>query len=329
MPTDKTVIIPNANILNVALSPTNGSLVAQIGDVQNEDVENYDAQWVQQSGFCSVPPNAVPNQTASEGVVLKTQYRDYVIACRDFSTQNNYGNIGPGEFCVYAAGAAGTSQGKIVGKNNGSVTIYSTDDNTSSGSGVYFQVSPNAFSFVAPWGSIIFDKNGFHLNTVSGAGFNLGGFAAAGPLSTLIGNICNITASSTTISSPFISLGDGVNTPVLSSVLPLTIAAPVINVSTPLLNLGDVTTPMNVVAPSLLTVTATAGIAVQAGATVAISAPTISLTGVLALTGATQITGTLNVSGAVALEGVAQIVGVLSSPLVPAPGVVTAFILPG
>jgi hypothetical protein len=297
MPTDKTVIIPNANILNVALSPTNGSLVAQIGDVTNEDVENYDAQWVQQSGFCSIPPNAVPNQTASEGVVLKTQYRDYVIGCRDFNTQANYGNLGPGEFCVYAAGADGSTQGKVVGKTNGSVTIYTTDDNTSTGNGVYMQISPTAWTFVAPWGSFVFDKTGVHINTVSGAGFNLGGFAAAGPFATLIGNICNITASSTTISSPFISLGDGVNTPVISSMLPLTIAAPVISISTPLLNLGDLTTPMNIVAPSLLTVTATAGIAATSVATIDLTAITVNLTGIINLLGVTNITQLTGIIG--------------------------------
>jgi hypothetical protein len=280
MTTEKTIIIPNANILNVSLGTTNNSGVAQIGDVTNEDVENYEAQWVQQSGFMSIPPQAVPNQTASEGVVLKTQYRDYVIACRDFNTQQNYGNLGPGEFCVYAAGSNGASQGKVVGKTDGSVTIYTTSDNTSTGSGVYFQISPGGIRFVAPFGSLIFDKNGFQVNTISGAGFNLGGIAAAGPLSTIIGNFCNITASNTSIASPFISLGDGVNTPIVSSMLPLTIASTSISISTPILMLGDVTTPMTLIAPAALTVTASAALTVTASAALALTGGTVTVSGV-------------------------------------------------
>jgi hypothetical protein len=320
MPIDPTRITPNANILNVALSPTNGSLVAQIGDVQNEDVESYQAQWVQQSGFASIPPNAVPNQTASEGVILHTEYRDYVIGCRDFTTQNNYGNLGSGEACMYGAGASGTAQGKVICKGNSAVTIQTTDSGDASGNSVYLQISPTALSFVAPWGTLIFDKNGFQINTISGAGFNLGGLAAAGPLATLIGSFCNITAAMTSISSPFINIGDGTNITSISSALPLSLITSALTVSSPLVTLGDPTTPMTILSPLALSVVSSAALN--------LTGSTVNIVGVTTITGFTQVSGAMNVTGAVILEGVCEIVGALSSPLVPAPGIVSAFIFP-
>ncbi len=203
-----TTIIPSLNILNATISDTNNSVEVQMGDVISEEVENYTAQWVQHTGFCSLPPNAVPNKSAAEGMVLKRTDRDFVFASRDVASQINYGNLNPGESCLYACGPDGTAQARLMCKADGSVNMYTTDDNTASGKGVYFQVSPTAFTMMAPWGKFVFDGTGFHMTTASGAMFHLGGINLPGPLAAL-GTYARLTAATTTIESSGVMLGAG------------------------------------------------------------------------------------------------------------------------
>lgn len=222
----ETVIIPSVNIMNVALGSENNSVLAQVGDVQNEDVEDYQCQWVQQSGFCSLPPNAVPNGTSSEGIMLKTSYNSYVFASRDFASQANYGQLAPGESCMYAAGPDGSAQARMMCKADGSVTMYTTDDNTINGNAIYIRVSPKGFEFKAPFGRMTFDSTGFHVANASGARMDLAGTAAPPPLDTVIGSSITFTAPSFNVNSGSIMLGPqtGVNLPAVYGVVP--VAAP-------------------------------------------------------------------------------------------------------
>lgn len=71
--------------------------------------------------------------------------------------------------------SAGQGQARIIAKNDGSVTMFTTFDNTKDGQSVYFRVAPDGFKFVAPFGTLYFDVTGLHVNHVSGAGIDLGG----------------------------------------------------------------------------------------------------------------------------------------------------------
>lgn len=199
-------ILVGLNILNTALAADNNSVEVQLGDVVNEDPESYGAQWIQQSGFCSLPPNAVPNKKSAEAILLKGTNRDYVFGSRDVASQANYGNLKPGESCIYAAGPDGTGQARVMCKADGSVNLYTTDTNKADGNGVYFQVSPTGFYMMAPWGKFVFDATGFHMKTSSGASFDLGALGLPGPLSAL-GTFARITAASVTLDSAGIMLG--------------------------------------------------------------------------------------------------------------------------
>lgn len=201
-------IVPSLNILNVALADDNNSVEVQMGDVFSQDVESFTAQWVQHSGFCSLPPNAVPGKTASEGMLLKGTNRDFVFASRDVASQANYGNLKPGESCIYAAGPDGTGQARVMAKADGTVNLYTTDTNKNDGNGVYFQVAPNGFYMMAPWGKFVFDATGLHITHSSGAAFHLGAISLPGPLSSL-GTFARLTAATTTIESSGVMLGAG------------------------------------------------------------------------------------------------------------------------
>lgn len=199
-------IIPSLNILNATLSDTNNSVEVQMGDVVNQEVESYTAQWVQQTGFCSLPPTAVAGKSASEGIMLKGTNRDFVFASRDVASQSNYGNLKAGEATVYACGPDGTAQARMMCKADGSVNLYTTDTNKVDGNGVYFQVSPTGFFMMAPWGKFVFDATGFHMKTASGASFDLGSVALPGPLSALE-TFARVTAATVTLDSAGIILG--------------------------------------------------------------------------------------------------------------------------
>ena len=292
MPLSETQIIPSVQVLNTAMGATNGSIIVQYGDVTSEDTEGFEAQLVQQPGLISLPPNAVPGGTAAECTIIKTEYRDFAIAMRDVNTQAQYGMIGPGETCIYGVGANGTSQGRIICKNNSSVTMATTDTGDTSGNAVYFQVSPTSMQFVAPWGTMVFDKSGFHVLTAAGASFSLGGVPLLPPgLSAVIPSLCSINAGTLTLGAPFINLGDGVNAPYLSSgILPMTFMS---------------TTSIMMGSPSVLI-----GNPVDGGTV-------ITLTGVTAITGATSIIGNTTMTGNTLISGNCAVAGTLSENGVP------------
>lgn len=57
---------------------------------------------------------------------------------------------------------------------DGSISLFTTDDGTYDGRSVFFRVAPTGFTFSAPWGRITFDDRGFHVLTSAGARIDLG-----------------------------------------------------------------------------------------------------------------------------------------------------------
>lgn len=213
----------SVNILNVSLGTQNNSVLAQVGDVQNEDVEDYQVQWMQHSGFCSLPPNAVPNGKAAEGVMITETNRSVIFASRDVSSQNNYGNLNPGESCIYAAGPNGTGQARVMCKGDGSITLYTTDDNTPTGKGISLTLSPTGLSFQSPFITATWDATGHHVFNNTGARIDLFSTSVPGPLSAVMGSGVSITGSSFSANCGSVMLGPsaGISLPALYGVLPV------------------------------------------------------------------------------------------------------------
>lgn len=82
--------------------------------------------------------------------------------------------------------SAGQGQARVVANNDGSVTLFTTSDNTNAGKSVYVRVAKDGIQFVAPWGTLRFDDTGFHVLHSSGASFDLGGiYGLPAPLDAL------------------------------------------------------------------------------------------------------------------------------------------------
>lgn len=163
------------DLLATAVSAATGRVFAQTGNVAAETSDSDGVEWLQHVGFISRPPKPQEGKQAAQGVVIKSSDRDVCIASVDNRGLSLAGNLDHGETCVYAAGEDGNAQGRIVLKDNGSVTLFTKVGNTEEGKGVFFRVAPDGLSFVAPWGMIKFDETGLHVLHSSGASFDLGG----------------------------------------------------------------------------------------------------------------------------------------------------------
>lgn len=238
-------LVTGLQILNITAGTHNNSMVAQVGDVISGNVESYTAQYVQQVGFCSIPPKAIPGISAADCILFKEVSRDFILATRDVASQANYGNLSYGETALYAAGANGTAQGRCILKGDGSVTLFTTDDNTATGNGVSLGITPTAFSFKAPWGKMTFDKTGLHISTISGASLDMIGVADP-----ITGNAVTITTGNCTVNSGTINLGPvtGVNLPAAVSIIPAAVPG------VPLLGAGVGAVVLNVVASTVVNI---------------------------------------------------------------------------
>jgi len=181
----------------------NGTITCQTGDVVSRQVFCANNEWWQPAGFASRPAKPEPGKAACQGVMLNRGDHDVCIGQKDIRGQAIYGNLKDGEFCAYAPGA----QGRVSGKADGSVTIYTTDDNTADGNGVYFKVAKDKFQFMAPWGRLTFDATGFHVLTASGARLFMGALSAPAPLDSVLPNQIRMTAQMVSIDSPLTLVG--------------------------------------------------------------------------------------------------------------------------
>jgi hypothetical protein len=210
-PVDTVVL---CDILGVGTNSTPGnstnSITYTLGCAYSGDVFSANAMQINSPGIVSIPvgPGEVgsdgsidlsnTSQTAAQALAYVRNDQWTVIGTRDTRTQDRPGNAQPGDTVVYSQ----LGQGRVLCKGNGSVSLYTTNDNTSSGTGMFFSVSPNgsitggpAFIMQADFGRFIFDATGVHFITATGATFDLGGMSAPGPLAAAFGTYCNIGAA--------------------------------------------------------------------------------------------------------------------------------------
>jgi hypothetical protein len=178
------------DILNTVLgsspqSPT-GTILAQTGDVVKEYADANKSEWWQHVGLASRPSNPLAGKRAAQALVFRGPDIDFAFASRDTRTNGIYGNLAPGETCIFAAGADGNAQARSIHKADGSVTLYTTDDNTPTGNAVYLRIHPTkGLCFVAPWGTLYFDQAGFRIQHKAGFEVASGGAGLPGPGSAL------------------------------------------------------------------------------------------------------------------------------------------------
>lgn len=192
------------DILTSRQDDATGTLLLQTGDVLAGTTESDDCEFYQQPGFASRPAVPTPGQAAAQAVVVRQSDHDVVIAVRDPRSQAIYGNLAAGESCLYAP----ASQARVMLKADGGVVIYTTDDNTKDGRGIYFKISPTkGLEYSCPWGRMNFGPLGFHVVHSGGARIDLGAVGGLpGPLASL-GSYAKLEGGITSIKGGAVSLG--------------------------------------------------------------------------------------------------------------------------
>lgn len=213
------------HVLATKVGETSRRIVAQLGSAVG-DTYSDNSEWYQHVGFVSMPPNPEAGKSAATTVTVEDGGRDVVIASQDLRGLELYGNLKPGDACVYSAGLDGTKQAKTLWRGDGAITTYTTEGNIAGGRAIYFRTgpgvdvatgAPDGFSWAAPWGTMKFDWTGFHIVLESGAEFHLGGITGLPAPLDQIGTYCRIQSATMTTSSSNQSLGAGPGLPLASA----------------------------------------------------------------------------------------------------------------
>jgi len=213
------------DMLGATRDPVTNSLLVQIGSVSEELPECDNAEFWQHIGFASLPANPVAKKSAAQMLALRFGDRMRIVGSRDVRGQAIYGNLGPGETCVYAGGPDGTAQGRFLLRKDGSVTMMTTDDNTSDGHTIKRSISPNPLQGIvdfSPWGSAKLNQTGYHIMTASGARLDGGGMSAPG-VPSAIGSYWTLSAASCSLQASTVNLG-----PTREAQFPIALATPLL-----------------------------------------------------------------------------------------------------
>jgi hypothetical protein len=124
------------DILNTERDPSTGTILAQLGDSVNSEGVSDNAEWIQHVGLASRPSKPTPGQPSAQAVILRASDQDVCIASTDRRCQAIYGSLDYGETVIYAPGADGTGQARVMLKGDGSVSLYTRAGNSPSGQGM-------------------------------------------------------------------------------------------------------------------------------------------------------------------------------------------------
>lgn len=215
-----------AGVLRTTLDDKFGTILAQIGDAVTNTVSRDVAELWGPGGFLFRPSKAEPGKQAAEAIVLRAFGHEIILGLRDLRGQKLAKTLKEGELCLYGPGEFGTSQGRVLIKQDGSVTLLTTDTNTDEGKVVSFRLSPTSLTFQAPWGSFIFDASGWHLKTKAGPRMDMGGLQVPGLPSQISGFFGGYVSFQTPVfrakaSNVFLGAGEVYNPAIWAPVDPL------------------------------------------------------------------------------------------------------------
>lgn len=252
------------DMLGATRDPVTNTLLVQIGSVSEELPECDNAEFWQHVGFASRPAKPEAKKNAAQCLALRFGDRMRTVASRDIRGQAIYGNLDDGETCVYGGGPDGTAQGRFLIRKDGSVTMMTTDDNTSDGHTIKRSISPNPLQGIvdfSPWGSAKLNQTGYHIMTASGARLDGGGMTAPG-LPSAIGSYWTLSAGSCSLQATTVNLG-----PTREAQFPIALATPLIAYLTSLVaELAQTITDISLTSPAVGTPLGTTNPAIAADA---------------------------------------------------------------
>jgi len=148
------LFIVGADILASARDAVTGLITLQLGDAVRRSVSSQNAELWFPFGWASRPAKATPGKPSAQAFGVCTGGRDAIIGGRDARSNAIYGGLAEGESCAYAP----AGQARALFKADGSVTLFTTDDNTATGKSCSFEFRSTGLKAVFPWGSLVFTE---------------------------------------------------------------------------------------------------------------------------------------------------------------------------
>lgn len=156
-----------ADIFGSTKNEVNNMVSVQLGDTINQRVIADNAEWWQQVGFCSMPAIGKAGESGCQALAIAGGSYYSVFATRDTRAGAIYGELKPGETCLYASGpdASNLGTGRVFLKDDGTISTISMvcqKDNESSGVPVIIQASSEGKIILNAGenGAISMDENG-------------------------------------------------------------------------------------------------------------------------------------------------------------------------
>ena len=206
-------------VVGSTVSKATGAILLTLADTFHQTQESVTAELWNPGGWLYRPSNPAPIKNdgtsgasstgAAEAFTIRRGDRDIVLGIRDERGQKLAGNLGPGEFCAYAPGPTGNSQGRILGKGDGSIAMYALQGNVQGGASVTVQVLPSGnINIAGPFGGISISNGNVTMLSAGGGGVQLSssGVAITGQTVTVNGSVVLGDAGATGVATQFSSL---------------------------------------------------------------------------------------------------------------------------
>lgn len=155
-------------------------IVYSIGKIENNEADAGEPclDFSMPFGYFARPSNPIPGAGDSQDIanvlILEQPDRDFIVGQFDQRFIAQYGALEPGEVMIYAPGADGLSQGKILLKANGSLNLMTTVGNTKDGKNAGIFIAPSGqISLVGKGTGLVLDEGGdVQMFNTAGAAFS-------------------------------------------------------------------------------------------------------------------------------------------------------------
>lgn len=166
-----------------------------------------------------------PLDPDADGTACQVYYwyegsQGYAMLANDPRTQGDLSiQLQKGEAILHSPLGSGFTRMKA----DGSISLFTTDDNTPNGRSVNLTLAPTGLSYDFPFGRLRFDNTGFHVLTNAGARLDLGAIAAPAPLNAL-SSYATLSAAMTHIEGTAVHTGTATGAPQQLALAPAVLA---------------------------------------------------------------------------------------------------------
>ena len=167
-PSLRSVFAVGLDVMSSVLDAATNAITTVLGDSTSGSVDSKENEWMGCGpGFVSMAGPPSSGAPSCQVLAIRQGDKNIVVAAKDFRACDRYANLQPGETCMFAT----VGQARVLLKKDGSVTLYTTDDNTSGGNPMFLTLSPKkGLLFVAPFARVELSPSRFHMKHGSSDG---------------------------------------------------------------------------------------------------------------------------------------------------------------